>query len=231
MTEGTWEERYPDETEEVFPYTAPIMICCIEDCREPHHARGLCNMHYLRSKRINHSSGEQVIDIFAPFWAKVHKTATCWLWTGSLDNNGYGGIRIGGTLYKAHSVAYELLVGNIPEGLEPDHLCETTCCVNPYHLELVTHRVNILRGKAATKTMCNHGHPYTPENTYIQPKAGSRACIACMRERYKKKKNPTPDTHDFRDVTGDPMEKREPGTWRDWEHNQQRERTPGMGRR
>lgn len=40
----------------------------------------------------------------------------------------------------------------------------------------------------------------------------------------------SPTFHDFRD-RGDPMEKREPGSWSDWEHNQQRERTPGCGRR
>lgn len=41
---------------------------------------------------------------------------------------------------------YELLVGPIPEGLTIDHLCRNTMCVNPDHLEPVTHRENLMRG-------------------------------------------------------------------------------------
>lgn len=47
---------------------------------------------------------------------------------------------------RAHRVAYELEREPIPPGLEPDHLCKNRACVRPDHLELVTHRENVLRG-------------------------------------------------------------------------------------
>lgn len=73
----------------------------------------------------------------------------CWLWQGSLTKDGYGRFRLGQKGLGAHRMAYLLYRGPIPAGFEPDHLCRVTRCVNPDHLELVTHRVNVQRGYAA----------------------------------------------------------------------------------
>lgn len=70
----------------------------------------------------------------------------CWRWTGSLTGRGYGHFSIRSRYYQAHRLTYILLVGPIPDGLEPDHLCRNRWCVNPAHLELVTHAVNGQRG-------------------------------------------------------------------------------------
>jgi len=75
------------------------------------------------------------------FWAKVNKTDTCWIWIASFKYKTYGYFR--GRF--AHIVAYELTKGLVPEGLELDHTCENPSCVNPDHLEPVTHLVNIRR--------------------------------------------------------------------------------------
>lgn len=70
-----------------------------------------------------------------------------------------------------------------------DHLCGVRRCVNPEHLEAVTHRENLLRGTGfaavnAAKTHCPHGHEYTPENTYHNPNPnGGRICRTCKRKR------------------------------------------------
>lgn len=71
------------------------------------------------------------------------------------------------------------------DGLELDHLCRVRCCVNPGHLEPVSHQVNALRGVSPTalnaaKTMCPVGHPYSIENTRISA-AGYRFCRECGR--------------------------------------------------
>jgi hypothetical protein len=78
----------------------------------------------------------------------------CWNWTGALTSNlpgkGYGRIQVGPKLKLTHRVAYEALVGPIPEGLDLDHLCRNRKCCNPAHLEPVTRRENLLRGDTLT---------------------------------------------------------------------------------
>lgn len=90
------------------------------------------------------------------FWRKVQKTPGCWRWTGAIQSAGYGSIGLGeGRVGSAHRVAYELLVGPIPPGLTIDHLCRNTWCVNPAHLEAVTHQENVRRAWAARKQLTN----------------------------------------------------------------------------
>lgn len=120
------------------------------------------------------------------FWFRVLVTETCWLWTGPLNpKSGYGmQIQHRGRKYQAHRLAYESIVGPIPDGLQLDHLCRVRHCVNPAHLEAVTARVNTLRGNSTSalnhrKTHCPQGHEYSPENTYQGKKA--RHCRACAR--------------------------------------------------
>jgi len=84
-------------------------------------------------------------------------------------------------------VAYELECGPIPDGLVLDHLCRVRACVRPGHLEAVTQRVNLLRGRTiqaanAAKTHCLRGHRFDSENTYVTS-LGQRRCITCKRMR------------------------------------------------
>ena len=121
------------------------------------------------------------------FWVKVQRTNGCWLWIASLDAYGYGQFRVQGRTRKSHQLAYELLVGPVPRGLELDHLCRNPRCVNPAHLEPVTHRDNILRGTApiainSQKTHCHMGHPFDDQNT-VYYVAGSRQCRECNNRR------------------------------------------------
>lgn len=72
----------------------------------------------------------------------------CWLWTASLRGSGYGAFRFGSKVVRAHRVAYELLIGPIPEGDGYHgtcvlHTCDTRSCVNPDHLWLGTHTDNM----------------------------------------------------------------------------------------
>jgi hypothetical protein len=111
-------------------------------------------------------------------WARVNKTDTCWLWTGSLGHGGrYGAMVVDGKAKATHRIAYELLVGPIPDGLEIDHLCRVHRCCNPFHLEPVTHRENLRRGIQATKTHCDRGHSEPLTKT-----AFGRLCRECVRE-------------------------------------------------
>jgi hypothetical protein len=78
----------------------------------------------------------------------------CWRWIGYIDPAGYGRIRIGGrsgTSAYAHRVSYALHKGAIAESMETDHLCRNRWCVNPDHLEEVSHQENIRRRDDARK--------------------------------------------------------------------------------
>jgi hypothetical protein len=120
------------------------------------------------------------------FWDKVDAYGDCWLWTAYKTPEGYGQFWHERRNEGAHRYAYESLVGGIPDGYELDHLCRVPNCVNPDHLEPVTHRENLLRGpttisnRLRRRTHCRYGHEYTPENTDIRP--GYRRCRACTKE-------------------------------------------------
>ena len=121
------------------------------------------------------------------FWRHVQTSDDCWIWTGHRNVQGYGVFNLrpegGGRHYKqtpAHRFAYELLIGPIPNGLVLDHIeCDTRACVNPGHTIPTTNEANMLRGNInAKKTHCDHGHPFSEENTGF--KNGWRSCLKCL---------------------------------------------------
>lgn len=98
----------------------------------------------------------------------------------------YPRIKIKGKPTRAVRFAYQTFVGPIPEGMQLDHLCFNTKCVNPLHVEPVTGRENTLRSNNpaainSRKTQCVNGHPFDDENTYTWN--GMRGCITCRKER------------------------------------------------
>lgn len=78
----------------------------------------------------------------ARFWVKVDKTDDCWIWTAGKFTAGYGTFKVNGKNRLAHRLAYQLMVGDIPDGLLIDHTCYNKLCVNPSHLRPVTNKQN-----------------------------------------------------------------------------------------
>lgn len=134
-------------------------------------------------------------DMLERFWEKVNKQGPmpplrpdlglCWIWLGCKRPLGYGQFNMGRDhayrLEYPHIISYELVNGPVPKGLELDHLCRIPPCLNPSHLEPVTHAENLRRGWWALhkpKTHCNYGHLYDAANTYINSK-GYKECRIC----------------------------------------------------
>lgn len=101
-------------------------------------------------------NGYSRVPVEGRLWPRVVEDPSgCWLWTGAKNQHGYGVLSIPGAKANnfkkkyVHRLSWELLRGEIPDGLHLDHLCRTPSFLNPWHLDPVTHAENMRRGAAA----------------------------------------------------------------------------------
>jgi hypothetical protein len=80
------------------------------------------------------------------FLKRAQRKTECWIWPYSVDKGGYGHLQKNKKLTGAHKLIYEFINGKLPKGIVLDHLCRTPMCVNPTHLEAVSHAENCRRG-------------------------------------------------------------------------------------
>ncbi len=106
----------------------------------------------------------------------------CWNWQKTVSrSNGYGVKHTSnGSTTTAHRYVYQEMRGQIADGLELDHLCRNKRCVNPAHLEPVTHQEN-MRRHFQTRVMpnkCKNGHELDGTRTRH---GGGRYCKTCVK--------------------------------------------------
>lgn len=183
-------------------YRPPVTAeCKLDGCTKPARGRGYCEGLYtrvLKGRDLEAPMRDHSSSLPERLWARVDKTDTCWNWTGSTTRQGYGHIAgkwdvetgSSPTLF-THRVAYELMVGPIPDGLVIDHLCKNTRCCNPAHLEPVTLAENTRRGlhKNTKKMLCPRGHAYDRIVTRIGPdgvERKERHCSLCDTDRKRR---------------------------------------------
>lgn len=86
----------------------------------------------------------------------------CWLWTGGINERGYGIIGVSAhKVDKAHRVSWRLHRGKIPDGANVLHSCDVPGCVNPYHLFLGTLKDNM-------QDCVSKGRNFIPDNKGIK---------------------------------------------------------------
>lgn len=124
------------------------MQCSIDGCTNKHVAKSFCGRHYEQYRR----TGSPVIKRPNPrgtpaerFWRYVEKKGVdeCWLWTGYVDKDGYGWLRVGHQLLRSHRFSYAMVHDDLKDDVMVLHTCHNQACVNPQHLYLGTHEQNM----------------------------------------------------------------------------------------
>ncbi|WDH80198.1 HNH endonuclease signature motif containing protein [Microbacterium esteraromaticum] len=119
--------------------------CSFSSCDRPMRSLGLCDSHYAQQRRNGQLTPIRRLTSGTPaerLEAYTSRTTDCWFWTGS-TRNGYGQIRVGDRVVRAHRLAYELEYGNLADSVMLDHHCRNRACVRPDHLVPTTNKQNM----------------------------------------------------------------------------------------
>ena len=128
------ERQYPD-----------TKLCSLVGCGVKHAAKGYCVNHYMMWKRrgdplaepLKYNTPEEA------FAARTEWQGDCLIWTGSVNNSGYGSLLVSDKVIGAHVYSWQQKFGEIPDGLDIDHcVCYDKRCCNPEHLRVATRAQN-----------------------------------------------------------------------------------------
>lgn len=146
-------------------------------------ARRLCKPCYYKLRAKGGLSAHAILGPTDVFWSRVKKTETCWEWTGTRNQYGYGVFLLPGERpVRAHRYAYELTKGAIPAGLVVMHACDNPSCINPAHLSLGSrgdnNRDSTAKGRNSFGERNGRGWLTTAQVSAIRSDARAQADIA-----------------------------------------------------
>ncbi len=118
----------------------------------------------------------------------IDENTGCWNWIGTKLKIGYGTCNIEGIKTTAHRAFYFLIYQYIAPGHEIHHKCNNRSCINPDHLESLSHDDHVKVSSKAMQTHCIHGHEFSPQNTYYKVSNGTRVCKTCSANRQREKR-------------------------------------------
>jgi hypothetical protein len=122
----------------------------------------------------------RILELFHRHVVIPEEPEACWEWTGSKQEHGYGRFKVPERgVQMAHRVSHALFKGPLRAGdFTVDHLCRNPSCVNPAHLEEVSHAENMRRRRLDVlgEPCPRGGHPYVPRGEH-------RTCKQCYNEK------------------------------------------------
>ena len=157
-------------------------------------ARPTASPHEALALRFENLPGNFAGKYLEQFLSDKDVEGPCWVWTACVNSKGYG--QVWNSKRKkvelSHRLAYESVVGPIPEGFEVDHLCEVIRCCNPLHLDAVPPVVNNHRRHAVSGSQCRKGHPRDQKNLKVKLRPDGTVktveCRLCANEAQRERR-------------------------------------------
>lgn len=113
-------------------------VSCVLCGHEKTVGRKLCRRCYYKEVTKGTIQNFPHTTLADTFMNRVRKTESCWIWTGTTNQYGYGIVLVDKKSKRAHRVSYEIHKGEIPSDMVVMHSCDTPACVNPDHLSIGT---------------------------------------------------------------------------------------------
>jgi hypothetical protein len=125
-------------------------LCEVGGCSNKYLAKGVCRKHYERLRR-NDSLELNPRTIAETLAEKSEWQGDCLVWTGYLNDAGYGILYRNGKSLRVHRMAWLEAGRELPDDVLLDHRCHNRACFNLKHLRPADSQLNNQNRAGANK--------------------------------------------------------------------------------